>query len=1616
MSLYDSLLSNLQSINVDTRKKNADLKKLADGSLKFLYTNKNLSQDSLVSKLKGNEAFYKPFLFCCAKKIERHIYISLNSIQLLAINDALSPDILESLFNSLNAVIQLGQDSQLRVLQIIPIICTHYAASMKLPILISLFRICFNLHNSKNSVVSNAAAATLRQIVILVFDYLDYDTLAHKQEADLFLDSLSLFKGLCSLLSAGKSESLNVDHISTTFGLELLESILVNHHRLFQIPEFQDSVRKDLLPIITASLASMSDFPVALRISRILNIIFQHYVTSLTLDIEVIFSFIISSLDNSEAAWKKALFLEVLRSIFSNTNLLYLMYTLFDGNEGRKPIIKKLVTSLSRIVNEKPSVIGVGSRVVLADTFEDYSSTSSGNPPSSMEKVSGSFTGTKPEQIIGICRATILKTPCIEQFDKQEPPIIPFAYLVYLAMCSLASISNGIADFVFQFYEDVGKKEFTLLIEGIKCENFDSKEDSTARPQNIIKCQYGLISENWTSFLVAYSTFVSSALAVELLKFCLNSYVKFVSVCTLFGLETPRDALLTTLSNKAVPSNLLSGNMTHSASSSISHNGRLSTSTMFSVEGLKEAATTIAAIASYDSNHDEKQKCFSLREILFLRCLSSIAKVVGEKMGKGWKILFETFDKADIILNRSPTSKHLSTSSLNRVNSSNSNFQDSKSFSTLMDYELVSYKNELSELMYVTSSYSQPAYMEFLESLLAVITSSSVHPIQTLTAPRQSFNEDLLSANTKNSVYKTSANRSISGGIRLLRKSSEVFYSFSILETVCSCNLDRFLDSKLDHSGWSLISKSLSEVFKNINVAPELRTRAANCLANILVDVASRLSNENSPDSYAFQEIFFESLGMLLPVTEVSDNTSRGVEYDISTIGLEALVSILETVGHHVLHGWQYVFEMLRFNCLNGATCFGSEKGAKIVRLAFSCLQLICTDFLASLDTSNYLDLMDTLLVFCRQLEDANVSLTAVGLFWNVSDTLKNMFSTSDFSCAYNSVEDLYAFTSMKSKEILPEVLWIMLLVHLADLCENSWASVRNGAAQILFRIFNSQCSKLGTNAWASCCQLVIMKLLHSQPIQNVSDVDNKKDEDDHEQTSCLIISGIADVFSENMSLLLNVNGILDVLEEAFQLMLRLHSDIYPKICISNFKALRELSFSISEFGKENTTFTLLIKLVFINWGRFCEVSFSERRLANISQEGLTLLIESVVFLLKAYNFGIEEIKDSLLQVRKAVFYEESTSFALDVDFLSSLQLAVESLTDLLISKFKLNHLVLELWSDVLTYAFNEEKTIRASLPTLICLSKKIFENAENVVENNSLDFLNRGTMQHMFESLLVPMRLKYRCPKASRVNQSTLPIWVLASKCFVRLMINCFKDLKGSDAIEDAEKMQCLFLLTVEATDSIISPNADYEYVWSLEDVFENEDVSSLKQLHNLWKPHLQLNCLSDEVAQYYITLCKGSFYYQMRNTEDMVISRSNLDIQKEAARNFFPSTESPVSNRRQRIAVDCFSILLDDYNSSYEHVSLTIRPILQSRLCWSLKRYVADKSVSGYLPLSKSQEMDMSTVAECLNNHPSLYSNPIHYLLRKAYHTTNASPVATSLNAILGQLTLKNEVLNAI
>ena len=63
-----------------------------------------------------------------------------------------------------------GHDIQLKILQALPSLLQNYPAEIRGELLSTVLQICSGLQNSKNSAVSNTAAATLQQLVITVFD------------------------------------------------------------------------------------------------------------------------------------------------------------------------------------------------------------------------------------------------------------------------------------------------------------------------------------------------------------------------------------------------------------------------------------------------------------------------------------------------------------------------------------------------------------------------------------------------------------------------------------------------------------------------------------------------------------------------------------------------------------------------------------------------------------------------------------------------------------------------------------------------------------------------------------------------------------------------------------------------------------------------------------------------------------------------------------------------------------------------------------------------------------------------------------------------------------------------------------------------------------------------------------------------------------------------------------------------------------------------------------------------------------------------------------------------------------------------------------------------------
>ena len=113
--------------------------------------------------------------------------------------------------------------------------------------------LCFKLQDSRVSVVSSTAAATLRQAVMLVFDRISSDitepslplTLSAEPEEQVMLtpsamDAYNIFADLCLLTAGGGSSGfslwgggkeakprvLKLNTLQRTFGLELIESVL----------------------------------------------------------------------------------------------------------------------------------------------------------------------------------------------------------------------------------------------------------------------------------------------------------------------------------------------------------------------------------------------------------------------------------------------------------------------------------------------------------------------------------------------------------------------------------------------------------------------------------------------------------------------------------------------------------------------------------------------------------------------------------------------------------------------------------------------------------------------------------------------------------------------------------------------------------------------------------------------------------------------------------------------------------------------------------------------------------------------------------------------------------------------------------------------------------------------------------------------------------------------------------------------------------------------------------------------------------------------------------------------------------------------------------------------
>lgn len=161
-----------------------------------------------------------------------------------------------------------------------------------------------------------------------------------------------------------------------------------------------------------------------------------------------------------------------------------------------------------------------------------------------------------------------------------------------------------------------------------------------------------------------------------------------------------------------------------------------------------------------------------------------------------------------------------------------------------------------------------------------------------------------------------------------------------------------------------------------------------------------------------------------------------------------------------------------------------------LIRIAFQCLQVIVSDYVSQIDCECVILIIAAIVKFACQMHDLNVSLTAIGLLWNVADYLhqnKKLIQESKVSKQDNFVNEhdapnlapfIYDYVKQADLELY-ESIWMALFAKLLDICIDSRPAIRKSACQTLFATITTHGEMLDQRAWHCIIWQILFPLLH---------------------------------------------------------------------------------------------------------------------------------------------------------------------------------------------------------------------------------------------------------------------------------------------------------------------------------------------------------------------------------------------------------------------------------------------------------------------------------------------------------------------------------------------------------
>lgn len=374
---------------------------------------------------------------------------------------------------------------------------------------------------------------------------------------------------------------------------------------------------------------------------------------------------------------------------------------------------------------------------------------------------------------------------------------------------------------------------------------------------------------------------------------------------------------------------------------------------------------------------------------------------------------------------------------------------------------------------------------------------------------------------------------------------------------------------------------------------------------------------------------------------------------EIRVTQINTVASILEVLGHDLTCGWDLILEILQSIASEGPLI-----SPDALRTGFSCLQLICTDLLRVMPEEQKSQLIETIVSYASQKQSVNISLSAVGQFWTILDSLPMV---RDFT----KIHEQHSPSLEDGTRPSEESLWLLYMESLIHVCQDNRPETRNSAIQACFRAIN-KLQLLGISAFMSSLHL-LLEGLHVLSLRLRPESESVID------TVSFITTGTGRTLFAAIDVLDKTDHLVQVWKLVLHYLEATARSPRVEIASTALSTILEISTSIPSGLETSSTIWNETWLMVANCG---SAMFSDSgELQQMTQEGLTIYLQVLAGLCEnsASNLEADRLDTLMALTYQALTYKRSQTYYLDVDYLSAVQKAAMALCTTLL-KGKPNH------------------------------------------------------------------------------------------------------------------------------------------------------------------------------------------------------------------------------------------------------------------------------------------------------------------------------------------------------